>query len=299
MKKYIYLIVLALILSLVLTGCSLLSNISQVPATEQTKVKPDGNLAGAQTYAWHLSADVLPVPPYGSMDIAGSDTASKLIVNQPNGNTEVTITGVMNGLNPNTTYTVILSNEYTPYVFTGWNVTGSWIISVDIGGTDYPESTIFLQTGGSIPGSTELTGTLLYGSSLWTLTEGSVIESAIDFHAIHEPALERTVHFWGTIAADGTMSGDWADDPPYTRSGPWASTSGTALETHIGNTGWSGAFYNYPRFTFLTDADGAGSWHLNLRDEDFDGARDYTLSVWINVAGKTTLLSDNFTVEVD
>ena len=55
---------------------------------------------GAQTYAWHLSGDVMPVPPYGSIDIPGSDTASKLIVNQPNGNTEVAITGVMNGLLP-------------------------------------------------------------------------------------------------------------------------------------------------------------------------------------------------------
>ena len=35
MKKYSYLIVIVLISSLVLTGCSLLSNISQVPATEQ------------------------------------------------------------------------------------------------------------------------------------------------------------------------------------------------------------------------------------------------------------------------
>jgi len=35
MKKYSYLIILALILGLVLTGCSLLSNISQVPATGQ------------------------------------------------------------------------------------------------------------------------------------------------------------------------------------------------------------------------------------------------------------------------
>jgi len=33
MKKLSYLIVLALILGLILTGCSLLSNISQVPAT--------------------------------------------------------------------------------------------------------------------------------------------------------------------------------------------------------------------------------------------------------------------------
>ena len=36
MKKLIYLIVLVLILGLVLTGCSLLSNISQVPSTEQS-----------------------------------------------------------------------------------------------------------------------------------------------------------------------------------------------------------------------------------------------------------------------
>ena len=38
MKKSYYLIVLALILGLVLTGCSLLSNISQVPATDQSGI---------------------------------------------------------------------------------------------------------------------------------------------------------------------------------------------------------------------------------------------------------------------
>jgi hypothetical protein len=38
MKKLIYLIVLTLILGLVLTGCTLLSNISQVPASEQSGV---------------------------------------------------------------------------------------------------------------------------------------------------------------------------------------------------------------------------------------------------------------------
>jgi len=75
-------------------------------------VKPAGNEAGALKVAWNLSADVMPVPPYGTLDKLGSDTASKLIVNQPNGNTEVTITGAMNGLYPNKTYTVILSKEY-------------------------------------------------------------------------------------------------------------------------------------------------------------------------------------------
>ena len=59
MKKLIYLIVLALILGLVLTGCSLLSNISQVPATEQsgitylTKALPLTSLVGL----WHFDGN--------------------------------------------------------------------------------------------------------------------------------------------------------------------------------------------------------------------------------------------------
>jgi len=40
MKKLSYLIIIVLISSLVLTGCSVLSDISQVPAIDQTKVKP-------------------------------------------------------------------------------------------------------------------------------------------------------------------------------------------------------------------------------------------------------------------
>jgi hypothetical protein len=54
MKKLYYLIVLALILGLVLTGCSLLSNVGQVPATEQSGIayltKSFSNLVGL----WHF-----------------------------------------------------------------------------------------------------------------------------------------------------------------------------------------------------------------------------------------------------
>jgi hypothetical protein len=60
MKKYYFLIIVALILGLVLTGCSLLSNISQVPATGQsgitylTKGVPiDVDLVGL----WHFDGD--------------------------------------------------------------------------------------------------------------------------------------------------------------------------------------------------------------------------------------------------
>jgi len=83
--------------------------------------KPASNLAVSEEVAWHVSAEVGPVPPYGAGDILGSDTVSKLIVNQPNGNKEVALTGVMNGLNPDTVYTVLLSKGYftTPVYWPG------------------------------------------------------------------------------------------------------------------------------------------------------------------------------------
>ena len=112
-----------LLVSLLVLTVSILVSAVIIPSIAFA-AKPAGNLAGAIKVPWNLSADVMPVPPYGSKDIPGSDTASKLIVNQPNGNTEVTITGAMNGLNPNTTYTVYLSKGYDlhttwPGLFTG------------------------------------------------------------------------------------------------------------------------------------------------------------------------------------
>jgi hypothetical protein len=57
MKKLSYLIVIAVILGLTLTGCSLLSNISQVPATEQSGIayltKSFSNLVGL----WHFDGN--------------------------------------------------------------------------------------------------------------------------------------------------------------------------------------------------------------------------------------------------
>jgi len=49
----------------------------------------------------------------------------------------------------------------------------------------------------------------------------------------------------------------------------------------------------------MTDENGAGSWHFNLKDADFSGLGTYNLSVWINKPGATILISDNFEVVVD
>ena len=292
MKKYYFLIIVALISSLVLTGC-LLSNVGQVPITSQTKVKPEG-LGGAQTYAWYLSADVMPVPPYGSGDIEGSDTASKLIVNQPNGAVEVTVTGVMNGLAPNTTYTVYLSKEYIKY--TPFNIEGiyKWLVLSTyehdmIIDTQNPDGT-FSGTGGYPAGSSPYTSS---GQTPETIT-GQVMGNQIDitftttYLGPYNPGYTVTVS--GTIDLDGSMSGN----SPW----EWHTTDGN-VTLASGSTGWPGLFTSTVQpFTFVTDADGSGSWHINLRDIDFDeGPGDYTLSVWIN--NGTILISDNFQVVVE
>jgi len=256
--------------------------------------KPAGILVGAQTYAWHLSRDVMPVPPYGSGDIPGSDTASKLIVNQPNGNTEVTITGVMNGLTPNTTCTVYLSNEYTPYVDTGWNVQGTWVLRFILGGNYDHDIIITVQSDGTFTG----TGGYPASGPPYSITETvtgtiDVMSGAVTIHSLYNTGY--TYDAIGTIAPDGTMSGTWGNTSQgYGHT--WYSISGAAVKTHTGDTGWPGLFTGTVQpFTFTTDAYGSGSWHINLTDANFSKAGTYTLSVWINVEG-TILISDNFQI---
>ncbi|MFH1423552.1 MAG: hypothetical protein ABIG29_01160 [Candidatus Nealsonbacteria bacterium] len=260
--------------------------------------KPAGNLAGAQTVAWNLSAAVMPVPPYGSRDIPGSDTASKLIVNQPNGNNIVTMTGVMNGLHPNTVYTVYLSKGYTPYMDTGWSVVGTWILRFNLGGNYDHDIIIDVQSGGTFSG----TGGYPASGPPYSITETvtgniNVMTGAIAMHSVYNNG------YWydavGTIAPNGTMSGTWGNaGQGYGHA--WYSTSGNAVKTHTGSTGWPGLFTGTVQpFTFMTDATGAGSWHVNLTDADLPiGGPLYNLSVWINEAGLTMLISGTFQITV-
>jgi hypothetical protein len=62
MKKYYFLIIVALILGLVLTGCTLLSNIGQVPTSEQsgvTYLTKNGLLSDDLVGLWHFSGNAL------------------------------------------------------------------------------------------------------------------------------------------------------------------------------------------------------------------------------------------------
>lgn len=292
MKKLIYLIVLALILGLVLTGCSVLSNVGQVPVTSQTKVKPTGNTAGAVEVPWNLSGAVMPVPPWGLSDIAGSDTASKLIINQPNGNVEVAVTGVMRGLDPNTVYTVYPANAWSSEK---WNITGYWELRFMYGGAYDHYMTVTVQdmfTG-------EFSGTG-HNSSTWDILGTSKVVGDTIYLDLKYTSGTYTVNAVGTINAEGEIiNGNWSSSS--NQSGTWSSTLGYAIKETVVD-GWPYLFPGQEKFTFTTDENGAGSWHFNLKNDDFPPVPDtYDLSVWINDNSipATILISDNFEVVVD
>jgi len=267
----------------ILGGLALVS----IFAGQVLAAKPAGNTAGAVKVPWNLSGAVMPVPPYGSGDIIGSDTASKLIVNQPIGTTAVTITGAMNGLLPNTTYTVYPSSGWS--TSSVWNVTGTFGINVVWEGNPYPETLILTQSGTSITGVSLDT---VPAGSYFTVTGGSVIGNVINIYADNGSYF---VHMIGTIAPDGKMSGDWHDEAPGTRIGTWASTSGAAVGHQIGS-GHPGLYGSLHEFTFTTDEFGSGSWHINLTNADLVNPITNTLSIWINGGGATVLVSNNFDV---
>lgn len=262
---------------------------SAVPALA---AKPVDNLAGVVKVPWNLSGAVMPVPPYGLSDIPGSDTASKLMVNQPNGTIEGVINGAMKGLDPNTTYTVYLSNGYTKYVDTGWNLDGSW--NLNFNSTLYP-------IGNPYGHNLTITGSNATGSSTGN-TYNATVSVTGDSVTIVATYLSGSAAFpysytaTGTISGTGTMSGTWTGSDGD--SGNWNSTSGTAVKTHTGDMGWPGLFTGtIPAFTFTTNPAGNGNWHLNLTGENFPGPGTYPMSVWIN-AGGTVLISDSFTIVI-
>lgn len=254
---------------------------------------PASAQGGAQKFGWHLSAAVMPVPPYGAGDIAGSDSASKLIVNQPDCQDKLNITGVMNGLNPNTEYTVYLSKTYAPYQLA--NVAGNWTFNFELGGI-YPHSVTLNQSGANVTGG----GTYPVGGPqqyAWTIDSGQVSGNTFNFTAHYTVGADAlspltVMNVSGNILSDGSLSGTWNDN--YAggyRTGSFTATGGSA-EQQSGGAGWPGFVGSASAFTFTTDSLGAGSWHYNLSPiADF--------SVWINGVSGTILISDNVALKTD
>lgn len=267
----------------------------------------DEHFAKGEKVDWNLSGAVMPVPPYGSIDIPSSDTKSKLTVNQPRCDTKTKINGEMKGLNPSTIYTVYLSNGYIPYKDTGWNVGGSWISVHEFEGNIYKHANNIVQApDGTLTGNGGWDGTQndnpISTPNTWVIDSGSLV-SGNTIHLNYHYTTVETCAFNGyvdaVIATDGSMTGTWHDDCNGGRTGTWNSASGIAVKTHTGDMGWPNFFTStVPAFTFTTNRMGMGNWHLNLGKKDFPAAGTYTLSAWINGGGATILISDNFKVVV-
>lgn len=107
-----------------------------------------------------------------------------------------------------------------------WNVTGSYQINVEYQSVNYPETLDLTQSGTAITGG-DLNTNPPAAASAFTVTGGSVSGNSIDISAT-QVASTLAVHFAGTIAPAGSMSGSWNDVTPGARVGTWATTSGAA-----------------------------------------------------------------------
>ncbi len=111
-----------------------------------------------------------------------------------------------------------------------WDTTGSWVVVFEYGGS-YPHDMMLTQDGsGNLTGSGGyLAGNPPY-SFAWTITSGVVDGDTISMTMDYTVgAVGTTMHMTGTIAGDGTMSGDWDDNyNGGSREGTWHTSSGVA-----------------------------------------------------------------------
>jgi hypothetical protein len=144
-----------------------------------------------------------------------------------------------------------------------------------------------------------LTGTGYYIPATqytWVIDSGLVTGNHVvfDLHYTGGHETTWTTHVDANVQSNGSLLGTWFDNQG--NSGPVTSYSGLAIATYTGSTGWPGLFSsNVQPFTFTTNRNGVGNWHLNLGKGDFPGPGTYALSIWIN-GGATILVSDNFTL---
>ena len=276
---------------------------NMIAKEERLEFKKDKD-NGAVFYDFYLSGDVMPVPPYGSLDIEDSDVRSKLIVNEPNGTNAATVTGVMKGLLPETEYMVYVSNGYVPYNVTDeWNVVGDYVLELHVGTATYAHDvSITSQEDGVI------TGTDGYPAGE-TYTHGGTLEGEIDGNNVTftvEYTLGNVGYIYNVmleIDEDGFLTGTWQNGG----TGDWLELvvlEGQAVKVTEGNSSWTGLLNAdlLPAFSFMTDEEGHAGWHVNIPWEAVVCEEGYfEFSIWINsiVPSGTLLISESIMVECE
>ena len=124
-------------------------------------------------------------------------------------------------------------------VSSNWDTTGDYVVTFEYLGEDHPHDMTLVQdelgkltgNGGSPAGDN------IY---LWTIQDGMVTGDTIAFTADYTATNDAvdpqtTLYVEGSIASDGTMSGEWSDNySGGNRSGTWTTASGTASEILAG-----------------------------------------------------------------
>ena len=144
---------------------------------------------------------------------------------------------LLNGYSRTNTATVTIRN----HDYIGWDLTGDWIIDFEYDGSSYHHSAVITQeddlltgVGGGYPDS----GTYSYA---WDLVSGWVPGDSMEFTAEYTFGAVGTMHVFGNINPDGSISGVWDDNVGGIREGTWETTSGSAIKySPSGTTDFTG-----------------------------------------------------------
>jgi hypothetical protein len=112
-----------------------------------------------------------------------------------------------------------------------WDLTGNYTVDFEYLGSNYPhEITLAQDSSGNLTGS----GTSGAGTYAYTIDSGTVSGSDFNFSATYTAdatAVGTVMTVTGSVAGDGSLNGTWTDNyQGGSRSGSFASTSGTAVE---------------------------------------------------------------------
>lgn len=108
-----------------------------------------------------------------------------------------------------------------------WNVAGTWGINFLEGATVVSTYTITLAQTGTAISDTGMS--VIPPGYTWTVA-GSISGNTVNLTGTYTSGVTGTISLNGTIAADGSMSGNWSQvtTPGGSANGTWVSTSGQA-----------------------------------------------------------------------
>jgi len=291
MKKYYFLIIAALILGLVLTGCTLLSNVGQTPATEQngisylTKTLPlYNNLVGL----WHFSGNALDTSGKGN---DGTVFGANYVDNPPMGQA-LSFDG---------------SDDYVSVGNIG--VTGDWTVEfwASLASTD---KTIYYPISLSPKNLTYASGIFLaYKEDKWGVYDGvnivwgsSAVSTNTWYHfAVTKSGTTYTLYRDGIYEGDGSLADiDISDLNIGRRSDNYWYFEGTIDEVRIWNVALSEDqlcfFYEFGNILPPIKTDGSSVFKLGrtipvkfqLRDDQDNFVTDAVANIFVKKVSNGT-----------